>query len=186
MFVDYLNTQHETIVAPVSEVAIRGPEIETQAPVKPSITDKLPSVFTSEPETSQVIEVVPSAVDYNSLAESESLDKNAVTQPENTEVQPKPTEAEHVFSQEETVVGVCTGKTSVLAQIDAAAQYPPEVPAQGIFQPQSDTVLVTEDILGDSEDHQVITERSKLVDAEDTAVKKVNLTYFSQCVADLL
>ena len=179
-----LNPQHEPIVAPVSEVAIPEPEIETETPVKPLTTEEPSTVFTSEPETSQVIEVVPSAVDHNPLAESEKPDvKNAVSQPETKE--PKSAEAEHIFSpQEETTIDVAADTTTDSAPIHGATQHSQEIVAQEIFQPQSNTILVTEDVLGDRENEaEVITEPTQFkgfttTEDKDIIVKEVNSTYF--------
>ena len=181
-----LNTQHEPIVAPLApEAAISRPEIETEPPVKLTTVEPL-AVFMSEPETSQVIEVAPAAVDHSPLAESEIPDvENVVSQPETKEL--KPAEVEHIFSpQEETTIDVAADTTSDSASIHGAAQHPQEIAAQEIFQPESNIILVMEDVLGDKgNEAELITEPTKLkgstttedIEVKDIVVKEVNSIY---------
>ena len=186
--------QQEPIVAPpVSETAIPEPEVEIEAPAKHDLTSRVeesPAVFESEPETSQVVEVTPAAIDHSLLAESASHDdESTVNQPEATEVQselePRVSEAEHMFSpvEDKTDVNECES-----VPILAAAEQLPEVASQEISQPQSTAVPVTEDVLDNRENQvEIVTSSTKLegldttenIEADDFVVKEVDLTCFS-------
>ena len=181
---------------PVSEVVIPEPEVELEAPAKHDLTstaEESPAVFTSEPETSHAVEVAPATIDHSLLAESGIPDdENAVNQPEamelQSELEPRATEAEHMFSPVEDKTDVADDKTIDSAPILAAAEQLPEVASQEIFQPQSTALPVTEDVLDNREDQvEVITSSTKLeglgtaenIEAEDFVVREVDSTCFS-------
>ena len=172
-----------------SEVAIPEPEIEIEAPAEHDLTsaaEESPAVFTSKPETS--LEEIPTVVDHSLLAESGSPDdENTINQPDTMELQselePRATEAEHIFSPVEDKTDVADGKTSDSAPILAAAQELPEVASEEMFQPQSTAAVVTEDVLENRENQvEDITSSTKLEGlgtAENIEAKEVDLTCFS-------
>jgi hypothetical protein len=144
------------------------------------LKNRAPGISTSEPETSYAIEGTPA--NHSLLAESGSPDdeRNAVNQSET--IEPRATEAEHMFSP----VDVADDRTSDSAPILAVAEQLPEVVSQEIIQPESAEVLVTEDVQ-DNRENQVENITTKLEEhdtAEDTeakenfVVKEVDLIYF--------
>ena len=160
----------------VSEVAIPELEIEKEDPTKldlMSTTEESPAVSTSEPETSYAFE--GTTAHHSHIAESGSPDdENAVDRSET--IEPRTTEAEHMFSPAEDKTDFANGKTSDSALILAAAEQLPDVASQEIFQPQSSAVLVTEDDNREStrlEGHGT----AENIEAKDL-VKEVNLTCF--------
>ena len=174
----------------VSEVVIPEPEPETEAPAKHDLESKAeesPVVFASEPETSNPIEEIPATIDHSLLAESGSLDdENGVNRSEI--IEPRATEAEHMFSPVEDKTNVADDKTTDSAPILAAAEQLPEITSQEVFQPQPTEVPVTEDVLDKENQDEIITSSAKLEDGHGTAenneerefvVKEVDLTCFS-------
>ena len=176
----------------VSEVTISEPEMEVEARAKAgptSTTEESSVVFTSELETPQAMEVAPAPIDHSLLPEPESLDvKNTVSEPEamelQSELEPKAIETESMSYPVKDKTDDALGKTSDSAPVLATAQQLHEVAVQEIFQPQSNVVPVAKD---DGEiQAEVIPSSAKLeefstaehIEAKDTVVQEVNLTYF--------
>ena len=139
--------------------------------------------------------MIPASIDHSILTETGGPDdENAVNQSETMELQselePRATEAEHMFSPVEDKTAVSDGKTSDSAPILAAAQQLPEVASQEMIQPQSSGVLVTENVLSNGENQvETITSSSPKLEGygaaenieakKDNVVKEVNLSCFS-------
>ena len=164
-------------------------EIEKEAEAKHDVAltaEESPAVSTSELGTSYAIEVIPASIDHSILAETGTPDdENAVNQSET--IEPRATEAEHMFSPAEDKTEVTDGKTSDSAQILDTAEQLPEVTSQEIIQPQSTEVLVTENVLDKENEGEIITSSTELegqgtaesIEAKDFVAKEVDLTYFS-------
>jgi hypothetical protein len=154
-----------------SEVAIPEPEIGKEAIAELELASKAeesPAVSAPEPVTPCTIEVIPAAIDHSLVTESGIHDdENAVNQSESvelgSELEPRSTEAEHMFSPVEDKTDVSDGKTSDSAPIIAAIQQLPEVTSKEIIQPQSTAVLVSESVQDKEEDQvEIITSSTTL------------------------
>ena len=117
-------------------------------------------------------------MDHSPLAEPEI---RLVSQLETTgELEPKSIETKHVFSSvEKTTADIANDETGDSASVQAAVQQ--------MDQPRPNAIPVEEDILGDGEDEfEIINPSTKLeesgvvehLEAKDTDVKEVDLTYF--------
>jgi hypothetical protein len=109
----------------VSEVSIPEPEVEIDAPAKHELASTAEE-SPAESETSYAIEETPAALDQAETGNPD--DENVVNQSET--IEPRATEAEHMFSPVENKTNVADDKTSDSAPIFSVAQQLPDDTAE--------------------------------------------------------